>query len=118
MSVRARSKYAREELAGLLWVALLGRRRKADEVGEEHGDEPAFGRRRLAWSDRCRCLRGESVPHSAQKRWPGACGAPQDGHASASAVPHSTQNFAPGWFSVVHDGQIIGASLTPLDALV
>ena len=108
----ARVEVAREQLAHLLRVARLGERREADEVGEEHGDEAALGRRSLAWRDRwlspprrelCRTRRRSARPAS--------CGAPQDGQASASAVPHSTQNFAPGWFSVVHDGQIIRASL-------
>ena len=37
---------AREELARVLAVALLGERGEADQVGEEDGDELALGRRR------------------------------------------------------------------------
>src|SRR5690349_16319929 len=39
------------------------------------------------------------MPHSPQKRCPGACEAPQAGHRSACGVPHSTQNFVPSAFS-------------------
>ena len=41
---RARSfEVAGQELARLLGVAALGERREADEVGEQHRDEPALG---------------------------------------------------------------------------
>ena len=44
----ARVEVAREKLAHLLGVARLRERGEADQVGEEDGDEPAFGGRRLA----------------------------------------------------------------------
>ena len=48
---------AREELARILGVALPGRRREPDEVGEEDGDEPSLCRRRSA-RGRCGCCHG------------------------------------------------------------
>ena len=78
---RARGvEVAREELADVLGVATLGERGEADEVGEEDGDEAAFGCRRT--------LAGV---------WAVA--------AAASASPHSPQNFMAGAFGVPHEGQ-------------
>ena len=45
ISLPAGVEVAGEEFAHLLWVAALGERREADEVGEEDGDEPTLGRR-------------------------------------------------------------------------
>ena len=41
-----RVEVAREEIAHLLGVAVLGERSEADQVAEEHGDQPPFGHRR------------------------------------------------------------------------
>ena len=52
----ARVEVAREELAGVLGVAPGGGCREADEVGEQHADEPALGDGR--GRPRCPCRRG------------------------------------------------------------
>ncbi len=54
----ARVEVARQQLPHLLGVTRLRERREADQVGEEDGDEAAFGRRGLAGRDgRCRTRR-------------------------------------------------------------
>ena len=100
----ARLEVAREELAHLLRVAVLGERREPDEVGEEHRHEPPLGdgsgRRRLGAA-----AAASDAPHSTQKWSPAACGCPQDGQASASPLPHWAQNLAPSglaWPQLAH----------------
>jgi hypothetical protein len=46
------------------------------------------------------------VPHSPQKRIPGAFGVPQLEQTTASRVPHSPQNLRPGSLGVLQVGQI------------
>ena len=105
-----RLEVEREKLARVLRVALCGCGGEADEVGEEDGDEAAFGR----WA---RLLTGataagavvvpSAVPHSPQNFTDGAFGVPHDGHVCASVVPHSPQNFRPASFAEPHAGQEI-----------
>ena len=64
----ARVEVAREKLAHLLRVARLGERREADEVGEEHRDEPPLGgrdsgrrRRRRGASERRAAVAAEAL---------------------------------------------------------
>jgi len=53
----ARVEVAREELTHLLGVTSLREHRETDEIGEEHGDEPALCDRRRRRCRRCRCCR-------------------------------------------------------------
>jgi hypothetical protein len=46
------------------------------------------------------------LPHSPQKRIPGAFAVPQLAHVRARRVPHSPQNFRPVSFGVPQLGQI------------
>ncbi len=77
----ARVEVAGEELAHLLGVARLGEGREADQVGEEHRDEPAFRDRSLDRGDRGLPAHAaaSAVPQSPQKRSPGSYGALQEG---------------------------------------
>ena len=51
--VAGKVEVAGQELPGVLGVALLGERREADQIGEQDGDEPAFGDRRRGRGRRC-----------------------------------------------------------------
>ena len=108
---------ARQRVADVLRVALLGERREADEVGEQDADELAL-RAALA-----------GVPAPA-RRWPPDWPLPPEpspsaasriraelgardwlasrssGRRSPAALAHSMQNFAPAMFSVPQLGQI------------
>ena len=98
---------AGEELPHLLGVAGLREGREADEVGEEHRDEPPLGLRRRRAGRPGAAPRRAAAPHSPQNFAPGVFAAPQPGQASASFAPHSPQNFRPASFSVPHAGHLI-----------
>ena len=92
---------AGEELARLLRVPTLRGRGEADEVGEEHGDEPPL-------RGRCRCgplflpgrLRGKCLPALAAELDRRAhCAFRTKGRRRASVAPHSPQNLWPAGFS-------------------
>jgi hypothetical protein len=91
--IPSRVEVAREELANLLGVAVLGERREADQVGEEHRDDPALGDRRVRRSRRGRGLEGGAERRAALRaefrrgRGRGAAGAAGAGErASALAT--------------------------------
>ena len=99
--VRGKLEVARQRVAHVLGVALLGERREADEVGEEDGHQPTLGdgsgarrpgyrprraasrsRRRIACRAGCSLRnsgsrRPRTVPQSPQKRFSAGFSAPQ-----------------------------------------
>ena len=82
----ARVEVAREQLAHLLGVAALGQRREADEVGEEHRDEPPLGRRRVAGASRRHRFRGQRASRTRRR---------SAGPARAARRKTGTQGRAP-----------------------
>ena len=94
----------RRGTARLLRVAALGERREADQIREEHRDEPRSACAREGSAARAG---PPSLAQSPQNFAPGVFAAPHAGQASASFAPHSAQNFRPASFAVPHSGQLI-----------
>ena len=87
--LRGHLEVAVQRRPDVLRVARFGERREAHEVGEEHRDQAAFGRRgRDRRGRRRRAGRGAAAAASAVR-----------------AVPQVPQNFSPGSKGVPHDGQ-------------
>ena len=99
----------RQEVAHLFGVAVFRERREADEVGEEHGDEPPLdGDCRLSAGLR----RGRPAASRTRRRTSAPAGSRRrtSEHVAASAVPHSPQNFWPSGFSAPQFEQVITQS--------
>ncbi len=96
-------------------VTLLGERGEADQVREEHADDPPL----RDWARRhWRCSRRASGrprlsgwPQSAQKRAPGRLAAPQFGQPELRPAPQLSQNRRPASFSVPQFAQSTRSSL-------
>jgi hypothetical protein len=112
--IGAQLEVARQGVTHLLGVALFGKRREADDVREQDGDQPALGDRGCGQSDRPRRrARGCDPSRVGQRRGtfatnfsPGSFDAPHAGQTTASGAAHSEQNLRPGRFSVPQLEQI------------
>ena len=103
----ARVEVAREELAGVLGVARGGGCREADEVGEQHADEPALGDGR--GRPCCPCRRGRRAARRTRRRTLAARRGPRRTTSSRARAPCRTRcrTSSPSGFSAPQLGQVI-----------